>query len=99
MAAVEVNGGRVREIQVEADPRRLDALHLPLTTVAATLAAENLDVPAGQVRGDGRDVSLRTKGEFTRIDEIGDVILRSSGGSPVRVRDVAHRVRRLRGSR
>ena len=88
VAAVEVNGGEVREIQVNLDPRRLEALNLPLSEVAAKLAAENLDVPGGQVKRDGRSVSLRTKGEFQTIAEIENVILRSTAGSTVRLRDV-----------
>jgi len=89
VAAVQVNGGEVRELQVNLDPRRLEALNLPLTEVAAKLTAENLDVPGGQVKRDGRAVSLRTKGEFASAGEIENVILRSTGGSTVRVRDVA----------
>ncbi len=88
VAAVEVNGGEVREIQVDLDPRRLEALNVPLQEVASRLAAENLDVPGGQVKRDGRSVSLRTKGEFKSAAEIAQVILRSTGGSTIRVRDV-----------
>jgi HAE1 family hydrophobic/amphiphilic exporter-1 len=89
VASVQINGGEVREIQVNLDPRRLEALNLPLSEVAARLAAENLDVPGGQVKRDGRSISLRTKGEFASLDEIESVILRSDGGSTVRLRDVA----------
>ncbi|MGE3189180.1 MAG: efflux RND transporter permease subunit [Vicinamibacterales bacterium] len=88
VAAVQVNGGEVREIQVNLDPRRLEALGMPLSEVAAQLAAENLDVPGGLVKRDGRSISLRTKGEFDAVGEIEDVILRSDGGSTVRLRDV-----------
>jgi hydrophobe/amphiphile efflux-1 (HAE1) family protein len=88
VAAVEVNGGEVREIQVNLDPRRLEALQLPLSEVARRLAAENLDVPGGQVKRDGRSISLRTKGEFQTVAEIESVILRSDAGSTVRLRDV-----------
>jgi HAE1 family hydrophobic/amphiphilic exporter-1 len=88
VAAVEVNGGEVREIQVNLDPRRLEALNLPLTQVAAKLAADNLDVPGGQVEREGRAIALRTKGEFSAIGEIENVILRSDAGSTVRMRDV-----------
>ncbi len=88
VAAVEVNGGEVREIQVNLDPRRLEALNLPLSQVAAKLSAENLDVPGGQVKRDGRSISLRTKGEFQAIDEIENIILRSDAGSTVRVKDI-----------
>ena len=88
VAAVEVNGGQVREIQVELDPGRLEALNLPVAAVADRLAAENLDVPGGQMQQPGRTISLRTKGEFESVDEIENVILRSVGGSTVRLRDV-----------
>jgi multidrug efflux pump subunit AcrB/outer membrane protein TolC len=88
VAAVEVNGGEVRELQVNLDPRRLEALNLPLAEVAARLASDNMDVPGGQVRRDGRAVSLRTKGEYQSPSEIENTILRSTGGSTVRVRDV-----------
>ena len=89
VAGIEVNGGLVREIQVNLDPRRLDALQLPISVVAEALAAANLDLPGGKVTAAGRDVVLRTKGEFTSIAEIGDVILRSRAGSTVRLKDVA----------
>jgi HAE1 family hydrophobic/amphiphilic exporter-1 len=88
VAAVEVNGGEVRELQVNLDPRRLEALNLPITEVAARLAADNLDVPGGQVRRDGKAVSLRTQGQYQSASEIEHVILRSAGGSTVRVKDV-----------
>ena len=88
VAAIEVNGGQVRELQVNLDPRRLEALNLPITEVAAKLAADNLDVPGGQVRRDGKAVSLRTQGQYQTASEIENVILRSRGGSTVRVRDV-----------
>ena len=88
VAAVEVNGGEVREIQVELDPGRLEALGLPVAVVAEKLAADNLDLPGGQMKQPGQTIALRTKGEFVTPDEIEDVILRSDGGSTVRVRDV-----------
>ena len=88
VAAVEVNGGEVRELHVDLDPRRLEALNLPLTEVAAKLAADNLDVPGGQIKRDGKAVSLRTEGQYASAAEIENVILRSAGGSTVRVKDV-----------
>ena len=89
VAGVEVNGGLVREVQVNLDPRRLEALELPISAVSDALAAANLDLPGGIITSGGKDVVLRTKGEFTSIDEIGNVILRSTAGSTVRLRDVA----------
>ena len=88
VAAVEVNGGEVREIQVDLDPGRLEALGIPVAVVAEKLAADNLDLPGGQMQRPGQTIALRTKGEFETVDEIEQVILRSDGGSTVRIRDV-----------
>ena len=80
----------MREIHVEprsAPARRAAAL--PISAVSDALAAANLDVPGGTITAGGKDVVLRTKGEFTGIDEIGNVILRSTAGSTVRLNDVA----------
>jgi HAE1 family hydrophobic/amphiphilic exporter-1 len=88
VAAVEVNGGEVREIQVELDPRRLEALGLPVSVVAEKLFAENLDLPGGQMQRPGQTIALRTQGEFETVEEIEQVILRSDGGSTVRIRDI-----------
>ncbi|MGE3403172.1 MAG: efflux RND transporter permease subunit [Vicinamibacterales bacterium] len=88
VAAVEVNGGDVREIQVDLDPGRLEALGLPVAVVAQQLAADNLDLPGGQMTRGGQTIALRTKGEFATAEEIENVILRSEGGSTVRLRDV-----------
>ena len=64
VAAVDVNGGEIREIQVDLDPGRLEALGLPVSAVAEKLAAENLDMPGGRMTREGQSISLRTKGEF-----------------------------------
>ncbi len=89
VAGVEVNGGLVREIHIDLDPRRLEALRLPVLAVSDALVAANLDVPGGTMTAGGKDVVLRTNGEFTTVAEIGDVILRSTAGSTVRLKDVA----------
>jgi hydrophobic/amphiphilic exporter-1 (mainly G- bacteria), HAE1 family len=88
VAAVQVNGGEVREIQVNLDPGRLEALGLPVQAVADKLEYENLDLPAGKVVREGQNIALRTKGEFRSTAEIENVILRSAGGSTVRIKDV-----------
>ena len=70
VAAVDVNGGEIREIQVDLDPGRLEALGLPVSAVAEKLAAENLDMPGGRMTREGQSISLRTKGEFETPEEI-----------------------------
>ena len=57
--------------------------------VAAALAEENVTLPAGNVKVGRIDYTIRVPGEFTAPGEIGDIVIRSSGGALVRLRDVA----------
>jgi len=88
-AAVTVRGGRVREIQVNLDPARLVALDVSAQEVADALARDNADVSAGDVRADGRQVLVRSVGEWERVADIRDVLVTHRDGRPVHVRDLA----------
>lgn len=90
VALVDVRGGATREVQVELDRGRLDALGLNANVVAMRLRAENLTVPAGHYDEGTSEISVRTLGEFTDIDGIRNVIVATGrDGSTVRLRDVA----------
>ena len=89
VAAVDVQGGAEREIQVELDRAKLDALSLASGMVAQRLRAENLNVPAGHFDEGAREISVRTVGEFPSVEAIRDVIVATApDGASVRLRDV-----------
>ncbi len=89
VAAVDVKGGAKREIRVELDRGRLDALGLSPGKIVQRLRLENLNVPAGHYDEGTREISVRTMAEFTSVDEIRETIVASAkDGSVVRLRDV-----------
>ncbi len=88
VAAVQVRGGRVREIQVQLDPDRLAALDLTAAQVSAALARENRNVSAGDALAIGREVLVRTVGEFDSPEEVGRTVVTTREGRPVRVSDL-----------
>ncbi len=90
VAAVEVRGGAKREIHIRLDRAKLDALMVPMELLLQRLRAENLTVPAGHFSEGAREVSVRTVGEFTNVDQVRDVVVTTGrDGSVVRLRDVA----------
>ena len=90
VAAVDVKGGARREIRVELDRARIDALGLGPGQIVRRLQAENLNVPAGHYDEGTREISVRTLAEFKTVDEIRQTIVSTaSDGSAVRLRDVA----------
>lgn len=90
VAAVEVNGGAQREIQVELDRSKLDALRLTPAQIVSRLRLENTNLPAGHFDEGAREVNVRVLAEFANIEHIRDTIVASSGdGSSLRLRDIA----------
>lgn len=89
VGAVNLFGGLERQINVKLDPARLAGYGLVFAEVAAALAQENVTLPAGNVKVGRTDYAIRVPGEFATAAEIGDVVVRSSAGALVRLRDVA----------
>jgi len=88
VASVAVSGGEVREIQILADRERLDAVQLSIAELAQQVAAQNLDVPAGNIKQGVRDYAVRALGQFESMDEIRNLRLDTPKGN-LRLSDVA----------
>lgn len=89
IAQAAVTGGLDREIHVEVDPQRLRSSGLTLEQVATALDNANASAPSGTIRMGRFRYPLRTLGEFTTVEEIGDVVVGGGGGQQIRLRDVA----------
>src|SRR5215207_3205668 len=91
VAAVDVKGGAKREIRVELDRGRVDALQLSPGQIVQRLRMENLNVPAGHYDEGTREISVRTMAEFTDVSQIRETIVATSAnGSAVKLRDIAN---------
>lgn len=77
VAAVEVGGGRTREITIEVDQERLAAAGLNFTEVSDLIAAENRDAAGGRMELSNRELATRVAGRFTLISELQQLPLRS----------------------
>ncbi len=89
VGTVDVQGGLVREVSVQADPQRLVARRLPITALAAQISAGNTILPAGRLDREYRQFSAVVSGLASAPDAVGALVVQSNGATPVRVRDVA----------
>jgi HAE1 family hydrophobic/amphiphilic exporter-1 len=89
VAAMDVWGGLEREIHVDLDPDKLKALEIPLDQMVARIRTANITLPAGSIESGNYDITLRTPGEFTSLDELRDTTVAVREGVTVRLRDVA----------
>ncbi len=88
VAQVASVGGFQKQYQVTVDPERLRAFGLGIQDVAAAVRQSNSEVGGRVLELSGREYFVRGRGYVKELGDIGDVVIRSAGGTPVRVRDV-----------
>ena len=86
---VEIAGLPKQEVTVSLDLERMVALRVSPTELLAAIGAESANVPAGSVEAGSRRFNVKTSGDYGSVDEIRTTIVRSVGGSAIRVADVA----------
>ncbi|MEQ8967831.1 MAG: efflux RND transporter permease subunit [Azospirillaceae bacterium] len=77
VAQVNVFGGTDREMRVVIDSERMARYGLTVGEVVAALRAANVAASAGDVDEGKRRYVVRTDGEFTTLDQVRAVLLRS----------------------
>jgi len=82
-------GGREREIRVNVDLARLQSYGLTLTDVLKEVGKANLDFPTGKIDDRDRQFVVRLAGKFVSLEELKNLILRSTSSGTVTLRDVA----------
>ena len=70
VAAAEVGGGLVREVQIIADQDKLASLGLDVLDIESALESANTDISAGRLIMPSREISGRTTGRFKNVEEI-----------------------------
>ncbi len=88
VASVEVMGRRDRKIRIWLDGDALHARGLAAGDVAAALAREHVEVPAGRVESQRVEYGVKTDAEFRTLSELEGLIITYQNGAPVHLRDV-----------
>ncbi len=89
VAGVDAIGGFEKQYNVQPDPAKLVGLNLSFGEIAAALEANNANRGAGYLEDNGEGFVVRSVGRLESIDEIGDVVVATRGGVPIRIKDIA----------
>ena len=89
VAQVSRSGGVDREIRIELDPGRLQALGLTAVEVNEQLRALNLDAAGGRDQVGGGEQAIRVLGGAKTAEALGDTQIILRGGKSVRLREIA----------
>jgi cobalt-zinc-cadmium resistance protein CzcA len=89
VAEINTIGGFAKEYQIAPDPKRLAAYNLTLNDLVTALERNNANVGAGYIERSGEQLLIRAPGQVASNDDIANIVITTSGGTPIRVRNVA----------
>ena len=83
-------GGFVKEYQVLLDPNRLRAYDVPLSRIVEAVKAASSEVGGRVIEQAETELIIRSTGYVQNLSQLKDVVVYSSGGTPVLLSDVAN---------
>lgn len=89
VAQVTIIGGEYKQYQVLADPQRMDHYGVSLEELAEACRGMSVNSQGGILRQYGNEYVVRGMARTNNIRELGTTMVKHSGGSPVRVNDIA----------
>ena len=89
VAEVASVGGFVKQYGIIIDPRRLQALNIPISKVRDALRMSNMDVGGRTVELSEIEFAVRGRGYIKSLSDLEHVVVKSDRGVPVLLKDVA----------
>ena len=83
-------GGKIRQIQVDLDLPKLQAYGLQPNDIVNAVNAQNIILPSGTIKMGSLEYNVEMNGTPATIAELNDLPVKTSNGSTLYMRDVAH---------
>ncbi|HEX4227933.1 MAG TPA: CusA/CzcA family heavy metal efflux RND transporter [Bryobacteraceae bacterium] len=82
-------GGITREYQVRVDPNKLVAYGLSIGQIEQQLANNNVNAGGSFLEAGMQQINVRSLGLVDNVNDIGNVVVKTQNGTPVRIKDIA----------
>ncbi len=89
VSEVGIFGEKRYAIRILLDPVKLAAYNLTPLDVRNTVRSENVELPTGSIEGGNIELSIRTLGKLTDVDQFKELIIKEENGMPVKIKDIA----------
>ena len=83
-------GGKSRQVQVDLDPKAMQAHNVSPQDVSNAIGDQNLILPAGTQKIDTYEYIVKLNASPTAVDALNDLPVKTVNGATIYIRDVAH---------
>ncbi len=89
ISGVDIKGAPEREVKIQVDVFKMNSLEISFGDIENAIKSENVTISGGDLLTDDMRRNIRVVGEFTNMEQIGNVIVKSKEGQAVFLRDIA----------
>ncbi|MGI5901494.1 MAG: efflux RND transporter permease subunit [Desulfitobacteriia bacterium] len=89
VARIEVVGGLKDVVEIKVGSDKLQGYGIGMDYIANILRAENLSLPAGEVKKGAQKLTVKTGAEFKTVEEIEQLVIPLPSGTTVALSDLA----------
>ncbi|UCH23030.1 MAG: efflux RND transporter permease subunit [Deltaproteobacteria bacterium] len=89
VASLDIRGGLDREIHVNLNAEKLKALGLPIDQILDRIREENINLPAGSIEQGLMDITIRTPGIYTGLDQLRNTVVAIRAKATIQLKEIA----------
>ena len=89
ISSVDIKGARDREVSIEMDLPKMQSLQISFGDIENAIASENITMSGGELLTNEFRRTIRIIGEFEKIEQIENLIVKSENQLPVFLKDIA----------
>ena len=89
VSKVDIKGALEREVKVDLDLQKMQAVKVSFYDIEQAIRAENITISGGEIDANGFKRDVRVVGQFDNVKQISDIIIKSENMNPVYLRDIA----------
>ncbi len=90
VSSVGIWGQKRYSMRLWMDPIKLASLKLAPSDVLQAVNRENVELPSGRVEGQNTELTVRTMGRLSTVDDFNKLIVKEDGDQVVRFSDIGH---------
>ncbi|MCK9212380.1 MAG: efflux RND transporter permease subunit, partial [Ignavibacteriaceae bacterium] len=88
VSQIAIWGEKKYSMRLWMDPAKLAAYNITPIDVRNALIRENIELPSGSIEGSNTELTVRTLGRLTTVDNFNDLIIKESARSIIRFKDI-----------
>lgn len=86
---VSLMGSDKKQLMIKLDKTAMEYYGISINTIMGKLKSVNLNVPAGEIKQDKLDQSVRVIGQFQSIEDVKNMLVPTSNGGMVRLGEIS----------